>query len=470
MQYLKRIGSISIILSMVLAVFISCSSEEEPDKPNILLIYVDDLGYGDPGCYGGTDIMTPNMDRLAAEGVRFTDAHVTCAVCGPSRMGLLTGMYQQRLGVYWNNDVWKEHGWLFPEDVKVIPQVVKEAGYVTGHIGKWNISEFAQPFVDEAHDVMLWKGAYYPDEDGHYQGVNEGDFNPEPHGWGPPREGAEYLTDRLTRHATDFIENHKTEPFFLYLAYNAPHTPAQADRKYDEIYSHLEPEPYRIYAGMVSSLDENIGKVLDKLDETGLSENTLVVFASDNGPARGGSYIRGWLEDWPRVLMGSAGPLNGNKGNRYEGGHREPFIIKWPSKLEGGQVYGGLTSTLDILPTIANAAGAGLPQQTLDGVDLMPFLLEEKQEAPHDTLYWMTQNQAAVRAGDWKLILFPKGRAELYNLADDLGEQNDLSEEKPELVKELIAAIQDWSKDYPKPTAYESKPDFSEYPSTDDEK
>ena len=144
---------------------------------------------------------------------------------------------------------------------------MKEHGYISGHIGKWNVSESPAAFVDEYYDVMLWKGAYYPDEDGTYKGVNTGDFNPEPHGWGPPREGAEYLTDRLTRHACDFIERHSTKPFFLYLAYNAPHTPLQADLKYNEIYAHLEPEPLRIYAGMISSLNENTGKVMDKLDE-----------------------------------------------------------------------------------------------------------------------------------------------------------------------------------------------------------
>ncbi len=465
MKNLRMLGSLAVILLMVLCLVCnSCSGEEQAEKPNVLLIYVDDLGYGDPGCYGGTDIKTPNMDRLAAEGVRFTDAHVTCAVCGPSRLGLLSGMYQQRLGCYWNRDLWEQMGWDMPSDVKVLPQVIKEAGYTTGHIGKWNIAKYAQPYFDEVYDVMLWKGAYYPDENGHYQGVNEGDFNPEPHGWGPPFEGAEYLTDRLTRHATKFIVQHQSEPFFLYLAYNAPHTPAQADRKYDEIYSHLEPEPYRIYAGMVSSLDENIGKVLDKLDETGLSDNTLVVFASDNGPAKGGPYIKGWLENWPVTEMGSAAPLNGRKGNRYEGGHREPFIIKWPAKLEGGQVYEKLTSTLDILPTICKAVGADLPvEQAVDGVDLMPFILEKNPASPHDTLYWMTHSQAAVRAGDWKLMLLSRGRVELYNLANDIGEQNDLSQENPEIVKNLLEAIQNWSRDYPKPVAYDAKLDFSEY-------
>jgi arylsulfatase A-like enzyme len=460
--------SLIVLLSpLAFLALTACSSKQDPGKPNIILIYADDLGYGDPGCYGGQDIQTPNIDRLAGEGVRFTDAHVTCAVCGPSRVGLLTGIYQQRTGCYWNRDLWFQYGWQVPVDVKLIPEVLKSAGYATGHVGKWNITEFPQDYFDEAYDVMIWKGAYYPDGQGHYQGVNEGDFNPEPHGWGPPREGTEYLTDRLTRHAVDFIERHQSEPFFLYLAYNAPHTPAQADRKYDEVYSHLEPEPYRIYAGMVSSLDENIGKVMAKLEESGLSGKTLVVFTSDNGPARGASYIKGWPEEWPATLMGSAGPLNGHKATRYEGGHREPFIIKWPEKLDGGKVFGGLTSTMDIFPTLVNAAGAEYPEgQTRDGVDLMPYLTDRKDGAPHDTLYWLTHNQGAVRAGDWKLLVFPGGRTELYNLAEDLGETRDLGPDHPDLVRELLEKLYRWSRDFPEPVCEYEKVDLSDYLST----
>jgi arylsulfatase A-like enzyme len=454
----------ALLISSPVLILGSCSGGKTEVQPNILLIFVDDLGYGDPGCYGGRDIKTPNIDRLASEGVRFTDAHVTCAVCGPSRVGLLTGIYQQRTGCWWNKDLWFHFGWEVPHDIKLIPEVLKEAGYVTGHIGKWNITEYASDYFDEAYDVMVWKGAYYPDEDGSYQGVDEGDFNPEPHGWGPPREDAEYLTDRLGRRAVDFIDRHQSEPFFLYLAFNAPHTPAQADRKYDEIYSHLEPEPYRIYAGMVSSLDENIGKVMDKLEEAGLAENTLVVFTSDNGPARGASYIKGWLEDWPTTLMGSAGPLNGHKGNRYEGGHREPFIVRWPARLEGGGIFGGLTSTLDIFPTLVAAAGGQYPDgQLVEGVDLMPYLLGEDSSAPHDTLYWLTHHGAALRAGDWKLILEPRGRTKLFNLDKDLGEQQDLSSEYPEMVDGLIRNLNEWSRDFPEPESDLTRFDFSPY-------
>jgi arylsulfatase A-like enzyme len=443
-----------LFLFMVLIVVISSCSRKAKDperiRPNILLILVDDLGYGDLGCYGGRDIPTPHIDRLSAEGVRFTDAHVTCPVCGPSRLGLLSGIYQQRIGCYWNPDLWASHGWQLPDTLKILPQLLKEAGYVTGHIGKWNISPDSRPYVDEGYDVMMWKGAYYPDEDGTYPGVDRPDFKTEPHGWGPPRPDAEYLTDRLTRDALDFIERNRDKSFFLYLAYNAPHTPLQADIKYKEIFRELKDEPNRIYAGMVSSLDENMGKILARLKELDLEKNTMVVFTSDNGPARGGRYIRGWRDEWPETLLGSAGPLRGHKAQSFEGGHREPFLIRWPGMIQQGQVYSGLTSTLDLLPTLCKVAGVHLPEnQTLDGVDLFPCMTGENQDAPHETLFWMTHNQGAVRQGEWKLIIEPDSSRLLFNLRTDLAEENDLSASHPEVVSRLLEAWKEWSEPFP---------------------
>jgi arylsulfatase A-like enzyme len=448
----------------ILIVFFSSCSEKSkhPDgtHPNILLIFVDDLGYGDLGCYGGRKIPTPHLDRLASEGIRFTDAHVTCSVCGPSRVGLLSGIYQQRIGCYWNPDLWASNGWELPDSLKLLPQLLKEAGYVTGHIGKWNISPDSRSYVDEGYDVMLWKGAYYPDKDGTYPGVDRPDFRIEPHGWGPPRPDAEYLTDRLTRDALDFMERHQDESFFLYLAYNAPHTPLQADIKYKELFKDLKDEPNRIYAGMVSSLDESIGKILIRLEELDLEQNTMVIFTSDNGPARGGGYIRGWPDDWPETLLGSAGPLHGHKAQQFEGGHREPFIIRWPGVIKQGQEYHKLTSTLDILPTCCRAAGLHLPEnQRMDGVDLLPYITGKNQNAPHDLLFWMSSNRGAVRQGDWKLIMESDTSRLLFNLREDLGETNDLSNIHPEMVTRLLQAWKDWSE--PFPVSFSDKTKFS---------
>ena len=325
-----------------------CDAAEK--RPNLLLIFVDDLGYGDLGCYGGEVILTPNIDALAAGGVRLTSGYVTAAVCGPSRLGLLSGAYQQRFGVYWNEDLWEKFGLEIPASHKLLPETLSAAGYVTGHVGKWNITPQPLDYFDQACAVMNWKGAYYPDADGNYLGVDGPDFRMEPHGWGPKRQGDEYLTDRLTRHAVDFLDRHSQEPFFLYLAYNAPHTPLQADRKFKKMFPDLD-EPNQIYAGMVSSLDENIGQVLRKLKQLGLEQNTLVAFASDNGPALGAPYLKGWHDNWPaETLLGSAGPLRGHKAQRNEGGIRIPFILRWPNRVAAGRTYDHPVSTLGPLP------------------------------------------------------------------------------------------------------------------------
>ena len=426
------------------------SREKDNNQPNIIMILVDDLGYGDVGCYGGKNIPTPNIDRLAREGVRFTDAHVMCSVCGPSRVALLTGRYQQRMGVYWNPDLWQRNNWGPPDSILILPQVMNEAGYTTGHIGKWNITPEALPYVDECYDLMNWKGAYYPNDTGTYLGVDSPDFYDEPNGWGPPEPGAEYLTDRLTRHAMEFIDKHQSSPFFLYLAYNAPHTPLQADIKYKEIFKHLDNEPNRIYAGMVSSIDENIGKIILKLEDLGLTNNTIVAFTSDNGPANWRSYDRGWPEEWPLTLIGSAGQLRGNKGQRYEGGHREPFIIRWPAELDPGQVYDKSTSTMDLFPTFLSVVNRDVEADLyLDGVNLLPHIKGETQGAPHDTLFWMTHNQGAIRAGDWKMIFSSATEIQLFNLKDDLSEEKNLAIDNPEIVKQLLDAWKDWNEPFP---------------------
>ena len=455
-----------IILFSLLILFAGCSKtqrqeEMNKDQPNILMILVDDLGYGDIGCYGGKNIPTPNIDKLASEGVRFTDAHVMCSVCGPSRVALLTGRYQQRMGVYWNPDLWQRNNWGPPDSILLLPQVMKKAGYTTGHIGKWNVTPEALPYVDECYDLMNWKGAYYPNDTGVYLGVDSPDFREEPNGWGPPKPGDEYLTDRLTRHAMEFIEKHQAGPFFLYLAYNAPHTPLQADIKYREIFKHLENEPNRIYAGMVSSVDENIGKLLQKLNELGIDQNTIIAFTSDNGPAYWRSYDRGWPEEWPLTLIGSAGELRGNKGQRYEGGHREPFIIRWPGELKPGQVYDKTTSTMDLLPTFLTATKREVSDELyLDGVDLLPYLKGEKQQSPHDTLFWMTHNQGAVRAGEWKMIFSSATDVQLFNLKNDLSEEENVADKYPDIVQQLLVDWKNWNEPFPLSASEQKKFDL----------
>ncbi len=445
---------LSFVMNLIIAAvaFLSpLSSAAENVEPNIVLIFVDDMGYGDPGCYGGRDIPTPNIDGLAARGVRFTDGYVTAPVCGPSRVGLLTGAYQQRFGCYWNEDLWQKYGLRLPDGHKLLPQALRAEGYVTGHIGKWNITPDAKPYVDEAHDVMCWKGAYFPDATGKYLGVDGPDFRVEQHGWGPQRPDDEYLTDRLTRHAIDFIDRQAGHPFFLYLAYNAPHTPLQAKGAYRERFAHLQDEPNGLYAGMVASLDEGIGRVLDKLSETGLEQDTLVALVSDNGPARGADYLSGWQEEWPEeTLLGSAGPLAGHKAQLQEGGIREPFILCWPGHLAAGKVYRRPVSTLDLYPTFCAAANIGIPDGTdLDGVNLLPYLNDGATGDPHKALFWKTHNASAVRKGDMKLVIEPWGKRRLFDLSNDVGETRDLSRENPDIVKRLEQVLTDWAEPFP---------------------
>ncbi len=449
----------TLLLGIVTASAFGAETATKPSRPNIVMIYVDDMGYGDPGCYGGKAVPTPNIDRLAVGGVRFTDGYVTAPVCGPSRMGLLTGAYQQRFGCYWNDDLWAKYGLTLPESQKLMPQALSAAGYATCHVGKWNISADPRPYVDEAWDVMIWKGAYYPDENGVYPGVDGPDFQAEAHGWGPPRAGVEYLTDRLTRHAIDFMDRHTKSPFFLYLAYNAPHTPLQADRKYEAVFKGIQDEPNRLYAGMVALLDENIGRVLDKLRDAGLEHNTLVALVSDNGPARGSGKLRGWRDDWPEeTLLGSADPLSGHKAQCREGGIRVPFILRWPARLQPGQVYTRPVSTLDLYPTFCAAAGAPLPAGTkLDGVDLLPYLAGDQAGDPHDTLFWKPHAGGAVRHKQWKLLVETWGKVRLFDLEDDPGEENDLARKQPELTEQLHQAWLQWSEAFPGAASQQAK-------------
>jgi arylsulfatase A-like enzyme len=423
--------------------------------PNVLLIYVDDMGYADPSCYGGTMVATPNIDRLAAEGLKFTSAYVSAPVCGPSRTGLLTGAYQQRFGVYWNQDT-KEMKLL--QGHLLLPQVLKQAGYATGVFGKWNVQMKPAAVFDVARDIMDWEGDYFPDAKGHYTGVD----TPSEHAsskvqgvWGPAREGDEYLTDRIARHALEFIETKREQPWFAYLAFNAPHSPFQAKKQYREDFPGLTGS-LAFYAAMIRSLDENIGRVLDRLAALDLTKDTLILFASDNGPAP--ALRVGWHDDWPKdTIHGSAGPFRGYKGQYYEGGNRVPLIMSWPGHLQPGTVYEAPVSIMDLYPTICTAAGAAVPAgTTLDGCDLWPWIKGERKGRPHATLFWAgPPDVGAMRQEDWKLVC-GYGKPQLFDLARDPGEANDLSQQKPELTAELIKAWQTWLAKMPKPNSSKS--------------
>lgn len=424
-------------------------------RPNIVVILADDLGYGDLACYGGKDVPTPQLDRLAREGVRFTDGYVTCSSCAPSRLSLMNGAYPQRFGLTWNDD---RSAHKLPDTQRLLPELLRPAGYATGLVGKWNIVRPADQVFDEVHNFIEWESDYFPQADGRYLGSNAkkspGFASGKTAFWGPARDIDDYLPDRMGRHAVEFIERHAAQPFFLFVSFNSVHSPWHGRHSDRAKFAHLPHEVLRLYASMVAGLDENVGRILDALRAQKLEENTLVVFLSDNGPAKGSAAIEGWKPDWPKqLIVGSAGPLRGAKTDLFEGGIREPFIVRWPAQLKAGATYRHPVTAMDVLPTVCAAAGVAIPATTtVDGVDLMPFLRGDSARPPHDTIYWKIKSAAALRRGDNKLLMLaPDWKPQLYDLAADIGESRDLATVKPELTRDLHAAWQAWNATLPPP-------------------
>lgn len=406
-------------------------------RPNIIIILADDLGYADVGFHGCKDIPTPHIDSIAANGVKFTSAYVSCPVCSPTRAGLVTGRYQNRFGHEFNTGgaphSLKETVGL-PVKETTFADVMKTAGYKTGVIGKWHLGIHPKfhPFkrgFDEFFGFLTGSHSY--------NRWDQPKWSPVQRGQDPVHE-KEYLTDAFSREAVAFIERHKDRPFLLYLPYNAPHTPMQAAEKYLKRFSHIQDEKRRTYAAMVSAVDDGVGAILAKLKECNTHDNTLMFFFSDNGG--------------PHRTNGSRNtPLNGGKSSMLEGGIRVPFALQWPARIKSGGTYEQPIISLDIFPTIAAAGGAALPEDRLiDGINLLPYLVGKKSGAPHEMLFWRRGKDYAARKGNWKVIK-RKGQWRLYDLAADLQEKKDLAEERPELVKELVAAIEKWDAELVEP-------------------
>jgi arylsulfatase A-like enzyme len=433
-EFLRKMGFAAASASG-LSVFSGCASagperKLKGKKPNIVVIISDDMGYADIGCQGCKDIPTPNIDSIARKGVRFTNGYVSCPVCSPTRAGLATGRYQQRFGHEYNTGpppggLREQVG--LPLTEVTIADVLKSAGYVTGAVGKWHLgmAPHFHPFKRGYDEFFgfLHGGHSYIDP-------GLGTFNPILRGTEPVDE-KEYLTDAFSREAVAFVERHSKEPFFLYLAYNAVHTPMQGPERYKDGFKHITEQKRRIYAGMLTAMDEGIGKLLMKLRELGLEKDTLLFFINDNGgptPANGSRNT----------------PLRATKGTMYEGGIRVPFMVQWPGRLKAGSTYDKPVISLDILPTAAAAAGAKLPSgRKLDGVNLLPYLTGEKKQPPHEALFWRSGQNHAARKGDWKLVKMGE-QTGLYNLASDIGEKKDLKAEKPDVFKEMQDAYEQW--------------------------
>lgn len=412
-------------------------------KPNVLLIVADDLGYNDVGFQGSKEIPTPNLDKLAATSLRCTNGYVSHPFCSPTRAGIMTGRYQHRFG-HENNPAWLPQDTVagLPLTETTYPQLMKKAGYTTGAVGKWHLGAHPQFHpnkrgFDEYFGALGGGHQYFPGDKGgvEYTIPLNRDGRDEPQ--------TKYLTEQFGDEASAFIGRHAggSKPWMLYLAFNAPHTPLQAPQAWLDKFSQIADKSRRIYAAMVASMDEAIGGVLAKLDETGQRENTLIFFVSDNGgpnlQAKSGSNFT------------DNAPLRGAKGDVYEGGMRVPFLVSWPAKIKPG-TYEQPVIALDFLPTsLAAAESADLTPGNLDGVNLLPYLAGEKTTAPHDTLFWRSGGPGgnnAIRRGNLKLVRLGKGEPQLYDLAADIGETKDLAKDKPEVVAEFVAAIAEWEK------------------------
>jgi arylsulfatase A-like enzyme len=407
-------------------------------NPNILILLADDLGYADLGFQGCKDIPTPHLDALAKGGVRCTNGYVSGPYCSPTRAGLLTGRYQTRFGHEFNPGNGPNVG--LPLTETTMADRLKAAGYATGWVGKWHLGSAAKFHpskrgFEETYGFLAGAHPYFPGMGAPiYRGTEE------------VRE-KEYLTDAFAREAVAFIDRHKKDPFFLYLAFNAVHTPMHATEDRLKEFGGIANKQRQTYDAMTLAMDQAVGKVLAKLRTEQLEEDTLIVFFSDNGgPTMRTTTINGSRND----------PLRGSKRTTLEGGVRVPFVLSWKGRLPAGKTYEQPIIQLDVLPTALAAAGVEVKAEwKLDGVNLLPYLEGKEASAPHDTLYWRFGEQMAIRRGDWKLVRYDPladgaERAgatpvKLYNLARDVGEADDLSAKMPDKVKELQAVWDRWN-------------------------
>jgi len=434
-----------VCLKLLLACFESTGKAAVLDKPNLIVIMTDDLGYADVGFNGCKDIPTPNIDKIADNGVRFTSGYVTYSVCSPSRAGFITGRYPQRFG-YERNAQYKpdDPNMGLPLNQETIASCLGKVGYKSMVIGKWHLG--AHPNLhplrrgfNEFYGHLGGGHRYLPEEltiKDSFKAKGEAEYR----SWilrnNEPVKPTKYLTDEFSDEAVSFVKRHKDENFFLFLSYNAPHNPLQATEKYLSRFDHIKDKKRKIYAAMVSAVDDGVGRLLDKLDELKLTDNTLVFFLSDNGGPE-------------HANASDNGVLRGGKGDAWEGGYRVPFAVQWKGKLSAGVTYDKPVSSLDIMATITALSGAPVnAKQPLDGVNLVPYLTGKKSEAPHDAIYLrkFDDKRYAVRSGDYKLIIpFKTAKGQLYNLDTDISEENNIAARHPEKLQRLEELRVQWN-------------------------
>jgi arylsulfatase A-like enzyme len=432
----KRLGTAVVCLFLFAAVAGAANADEARRSPNIVFILADDLGYGDLGCYGQKQILTPNIDKLAGEAMRFTQCYAGSTVCAPSRCCLMTGFHTGHARIRGNALVP-----LGPEDVTVA-EVLKKAGYATGLAGKWGLGEAGSTGIPNKKGFDSFFGYlnqvhahnYYPE----FLWRNE-EKAPQPGNVvekGVAKKRAIYSADPIAQHALDFIDKNKDRRFFLYFASTLPHANNEAGKEGMEIPSDAPytakpwPQPQKNHAAMISRLDADVGRILQKLKDLKLDNDTVVFFSSDNGPHKEGGG--------DPAFFNSAGPLRGFKRSLTEGGIRVPMIVRWPGRIKPG-VSEQVWAFWDFLPTAAELAGAKAPDG-IDGISLAPTLLAKGSQKQHEFLYWEFHengSKQAVRLGDWKGIRKIDGPLELYDLSKDVGEKNDLAAQNPGGVKRI---------------------------------
>jgi len=411
-------------------------------RPNIIFILADDLGYGDLGCYGQEKIKTPNIDRMAREGIRFTQFYAGSTVCAPSRCSLMTGLHTGHTFIRGNKEVQPEGQAPIPAETFTVAKMLHKAGYTTGAVGKWGLGPPGSTGEPNRQGFDHWFG---------YLCQRQAHFYYPPYLWrngqkvvlDENRDGTKstYSHDLMTDEALAFVENHQDDPFFLYLAYTIPHAELAVPEDSIEPYRGKFPEipfpgkhygaqktPRAALAAMISRMDRDVGRLMALLKKLDIDENTLVMFSSDNGPHKEGGIDPAFFD--------SNGPLRGIKRDLYEGGIRVPMIARWPGKIRPGTETDHVAAFWDLLPTCADLAGTS-PPRDIDGISFLPSLLDREQRR-HEYMYWEFKGKQAVRTGDWKAVrLAPDGPIELYNLETDLGEQNDVSGLNPAIVSRI---------------------------------
>jgi arylsulfatase A len=453
----QRILALGLIITALVTLVICGCSEKSGSLPNFVIIFTDDQGYNDLGCFGGTHLRTPRIDQMAEEGIRLTSFYVAQPLCSPSRAALMTGSYPKRIGlargsrfiVLLSDDDWG----LNPSEI-TIAEMLKSKDYATGIFGKWHLGDqpefmptrqgfdefFGLPYSHNVHTNHPRQEYFQFSSLPLIDGESIIEYDPD----------ADYLTQRITKRAISFIDQHRDEPFFLYIPHPMPHDPLHASPAFmetvaDSIKLKLEKENgsidyltrNQLYPQVIEEIDWSVGEILDALERNGLDNNTLVIFTSDNGP-----------------YAGSAAPLRGKKGGTYEGGMRVPAVVRWPGKIPGGQVCDEMMTAMDIFPTLAFLTGIEVPDdRVIDGKNIWPLLSGvDGAKTPHEKFFYHRQNELkAVRSGKWKLHRSGANGLELYDLENDISEKTNLAKDHPQVVKRLLDYMGEFDREMSNP-------------------